>query len=335
MSIEDIRKIVKKDGAKGWNMAKEVLLKQETDNPQLKKALYYLTIIPDYFRPAIVSYCCQVVGGNPDITVPTGASLILFAKAIGIHDDIIDNVKKRKKHVTAFGKFGKGIALVISDILLFKGFTLLRKNLELGVSPSTLSKILETIDHVWFEQSESEVLEQQFRAKVDVLPEQCLAKIRKRASEFEAITRIGAILGEASQKDIEALASYGRLLGTASILRDELIDILETEALRNRIKRESLPLPLVYTLQKASAKSSLIPIISQGRLTRLDLIKIAKTVDMFGGMDYVAKLTDNVIEDACSHIQKINNIGKLTLIAKTLKIDQHEWKSFLYAMSTN
>ncbi|MEM2517934.1 MAG: polyprenyl synthetase family protein [Candidatus Bathyarchaeia archaeon] len=332
-TIEDVQRIVEKDGAKGWNMAKEVLLKQETDNPQLKQALNYLTLIPDYYRPAIVSYCCEAVGGEPETTIPTAASLILLAKAIGIHDDIIDNVRRRKRHITAFGKFGKEIALILSDILIFKGFTLLRKNLEIGVSPETLNKILETVDQVWFEQSESEILEHQFRAKMDILPEECLTKIRKRAAEFEAITRIGAILGRAAERDIESLATYGRCLGTAAILRDEIIDMLDLEVLKHRIKRESLPLPLIYALSKVDVKSNLILLISQKKIRKSDLIEVAKIVDSFDGMRYVAKIIDRMVDDANASIKRYKK-PKLSLLIKSLRIHPHDWKVVLEAMST-
>jgi len=315
--------MVEIDGAKGWNMAKEILLRQETDNAQLKQALAYLTLIPDYFRPALVAYCCEAVGGDPEITVPTGASLVLLAKAIGIHDDIIDNVRKRGRHITTYGKFGKEIALILSDVLLFKGFTLMRKNLEIGVQSETMSKIFESIDQIWFEQSESEVLECQFRAKTDVLPEECLIKLRKRASEVEAITRIGAILGRASEKEVESLAAYGRSIGMASILREELVDMLELDVLKNRLKRESLPLPVVYVLQKAEARQKLIPLISQRKHTKSKLMEIVKTVNEFGGTNLTLKLLNETVDDILLHISTFKH-RKLNMIAEALKLDQWE-----------
>lgn len=334
-SIEDVKKILKKDGEKGWNIAKETLLKQETDNLQLKQALSYLTLIPDYSRPAILSYCCEAVGGDPEVTIPMGASLILLAKAIGIHDDIIDNVKKRGEHITLYGKFGKEIALILSDILLFKGFTLMRKTLEMGVASETLSKILETIDKVWFEQSESEIIEHNFRAKIDILPEECLTKIRKRASEFETLTRIGAILGQAVEEDIENMATYGRCIGVASILREELIDMLELEVLKHRIKNETLPLPLVYALAKTDARPKLISLILQKKIRKSDLIIVTKTVDAFDCMEHVAKIIDEMIDKATLKIRKYKKVrNKLLMIANALRIYPCEWKPVLDAMSS-
>jgi geranylgeranyl pyrophosphate synthase len=269
------------------------------------------------------------VGGDPEITTPTGASLVLLAKAIGIHDDIIDNVKRRNKHITAYGKYGKEIALILSDILLFKGFTLMRKNLEIGVPPETLSKILETIDQIWcHEQSESEILEYRFRTKTNILPEECLTKLKKRASEIEAITRIGAILGKAAKEELESLASYGRSIGMISILRDEIADMFEFNVLRHRIKRESLPLPLVYALQRAEAKQKLVYLISQKRIKKVDLVEILRIVDTTGSIDYVAELIDKMADDAYHHIIKFDN-KKLEFLANALKIDRYELKVVL------
>ena len=249
--------MLEKEGLKGWNCAKESILRQETHSPQLREAMNYITEQPDFFRPAVVSLCSQAVGGSPEITVVTGASLILLGKAIGIHDDVIDDLKVRNQRPTVFGKFGKEMALILSDVLLFKAFALLRKNAEIEVPYQAVNDILDTIDHIWFEQAEGEVLEIRSRRRTDLTPEECLAKIRMRASEMEAIARIGGILGSGSEKEIAALGEYGRCIGTASLLRDELIDLLELDTLRHRMENESLPLPLIYALQRDRAKNDL------------------------------------------------------------------------------
>ncbi len=288
-ALEKVRKMIEREGAEGWNLVKQTLLKQQTRSPQLKEAIDYATQKPDYFRPAILSLCSKAVRGNSEITIPYGASLVMLAKAIGIHDDIIDKLKKRNKRFTLFGKFGKEIALIISDILLFKGFTLMRKNHEIGVSQQKAARIFDTIEKFWFEQSESEIQELQTRRQTNITPQECLSKIKMRASELEATTRIGAILGDASEEEIEALGKYGRFLGTASILRDEVIDMLEPNVLLHRIRNESLPLPLIYAIQKPNAKSEIILHISKKRLTRKDLLTITKTSDEAGGIERVAE----------------------------------------------
>ena len=331
--MAEARKITENEGAQGWNLAKETLLHQKTQSSQLKEAITYAAILPDYFRPAIVSFCSKAVGGKSKTTIPCGASLILLGKAIGIHDDIIDNLRIRNKRPTLFGKFGKEIALIISDILLFKGFTLMRKNIEAGVPQSATAEILDTIDKFWFQQSESEILEMRSRRQTSITPQECLDKIRMRASELDATTRIGGILGGGSEKEIEALGTYGRLLGMASILRDELVDMLELDALRNRIKHESLPLPLVYAMQNTKLKFEITQIASKKQFSNKTLLGISKAVDEFGGMNFVAEIIEKIAYEAHSSIDIFKSRNKeLGLLATSAIIYPAEWKSVLRAM---
>jgi geranylgeranyl pyrophosphate synthase len=328
--LEESKKMMKREGRKGWDFTKKTLLQQKTRNPHLKEALNYAVELPDYFRPAIISFCCKAAGGNTEVTIPCGASFVLLAKAIGMHDDIIDKLKVRNERPTLFGKFGKETTLITSDILMFKAFTLMRKNADLGVSQQTTTKILETIDKFWFEQGESEILELQARGKTDVTPQECLAKIKMRASELETIARAGGILGNGSEKEVEALANYGRLLGTASILRDELIDMLEPDVLHHRIKHESLPLPLIYALQNSNASSKITPIIFKKQLSNKDLRTISKITDNIGGISYVAERINNMVQEACTQIDIFSDKApELKLIAKALIIHSAEWKSIV------
>jgi geranylgeranyl pyrophosphate synthase len=332
-ALEKVKKIIEIEGAEGWNLVREILLKQKARSPQLKEAIDYALQKPDYFRPAIVSLCSKAVGGSSELTTPYGASLVMLAKAIGIHDDIIDKLKKRDKRFTLFGKFGKEIALIISDILLFKGFTFMRKNYEIGVSQQKTARIFDTIEKFWFEQSESEILELRSRRHVDVTPQECLAKIEMRASELEATTRIGGILGDGSEEEVEALGRYGRFLGTASILRDELIDILEPNVLRHRIRNESLPLPLIYAMQQLKVRSKITSQISKKRFTKKDLVIISKFSDEAGGIDKVAENINELVQKACACIDLIvGENNELKLLTTSLLIRPIEWKSMLQSM---
>jgi geranylgeranyl pyrophosphate synthase len=286
--------------------------------------------VPDYFRPAITSLCSKAVGGNSECTVPCGASLVFLGKAIGIHDDIVDNLKTRNKRPTLYGKFGKEIALIISDILMFKAFTLIRNNAEIGVPQETTAKILETIDTFWFEQGESEILELQARRKMNVPLQQCLAKIKMRASELETITRIGGILGNGSKREVEALGKYGRLLGMASIFRDELIDMLESDTLLHRIKNESLPLPLVYALLDSRAHSKVASILSKKQISNNDVLTISKIADNIGGISYVAEQIQKAVKKASYHVSPFGSRSKdLVTISNALLMRSEEWKPAL------
>jgi geranylgeranyl pyrophosphate synthase len=328
---EQAKRITVEEGKKGWNLAKETLLSHGTSIPKLREAINYIMMEykPDFFRPAVVSLCCQALGGTPEITVPSSASLVLLGRAIGIHDDIIDKMKVRNRHQTLFGKFGEEIALIVSDILLFEGFTLMRKNSEL-VPEQNMAKILETIERIWFEQSEGEVLEVESRRQLNTTPEDCLAKIKMRASELEAIARISGILASGSQEEINVLGNWGRSLGTMSLLRDEMIDMLETDVLRHRIRNESLPLPLIYATQKPEAKSKITSLISRSKMATADLWMVSRTSYEAGGMNYVADLIAKTAKEAESQISLLRNKRKeLSILTTVVVMNPEDWEQIM------
>ncbi len=328
--FERAEEFCKKKGEAGWKLAQTTMLKEKARNSELQEAIEYamLDYKPDYFRPTLLSLCCKAVGGNPKDTISTSAALVLFAWAIGIHDDIIDQTRTRHRRLTIFGKFGKDLSLILSDVLLFKGFTLLWKTLGSDIPTERTVDILDTIEKTWCEQSDGEAFEIQFRGLTEVTPRECLEKIRMMASEMEVCTRIGGILGGGSAEQLDNLGSYGRLIGMMGILRNELIDMLEFDVLKSRIRRESLPLPLVYALQDPKVKPKLISILSKSRLAKEDLRNISRLSDRSGGIDYVAKL----IAEMSRKTQKIAERLKsknLRIFEKAFLIRPKEWKHLL------
>lgn len=337
--LDETKKILMKEGAMGLKIAQEALSERRIGNEALKEAIGYtcasMNKPADYFRPALLSLCSKAVGGMSEVTFPIAASLVLFGRAIGIHDDIIDQSKRKNRRLTVPGKLGEDMAIILSDVLLFKGFTMMRKALEMGVPAEKLAHVLSTVERIWFEQSEGEALEIQSRSKTDISPEKCLAKIEMRASELEACTRIGAILGGGSRSEIESLGKYGRRLGFASILRNELIDMLELKTLRHRIRNESLPLPIVYALHNPQFRAELTRLISERRSTK-NVATISRVVDQAGGIEQVANLMGRIVEEAHSYLDILKNkeaSSSLRLLLTTLPVQPEEWKPILYEKS--
>lgn len=83
--------------------------------------------------------------------------------------------------------------------------------------------------------------------------------------------RIGAIMGNGSEEEIELLGRYGRILGMLSILRDDFIDMNYFEEITHRIAYECLPLPILYALEDPKAKSQICDILSKKKLTKKDI----------------------------------------------------------------
>jgi len=319
--MEQVQKILEERGRKALEMARQTILQEEIECKEVHEALkYFMTEYwHDVARPALLSLACEAVGGDPDITTPIAIPMSLISGAIDIHDDLIDQSKVKGSRPTILGKFGKDIALLVGDALLFKGFTLLHEAVEKGVPAEKVAVIINIIKNTFFELGDAEALELQFRGRVDVTPEEYLWVVRKKAADVEAHTRISAILGGGSEEEIEALSEYGRLLGMMIILRDDLIDMIDLEEAMHRVKNECLPLPILYALQNPKIKSTLNSILLKKTITKRDAKTVLEVTGKAGGLEHVEKLMQKLATDAYRSTGSLKQKGKFfELLSKAM-----------------
>jgi geranylgeranyl diphosphate synthase type I len=304
-------------------------LEEKVESKEVQEALkYFMTEFwHDVTRPALLSLVCEAVGGDPDITTPIAISITLISGATGIHDDIIDQSKSKGSRPTVYGKFGKDIALLVGDALLFKAFNVLYKAVEKGVSAKKIAAISDIINRAFFELGDAEAFALQFRGRTDVTPEDYLCVVRKKAADIEAYTRISAILGDGSEEEIEALGEYGRLLGMLGILRADMIDMLDLEETIHRIQKEHLSLVILYALQNPEMNSILRSLLKKTK-TLKDAEKLSTFVDKARGFIHMEECMNKLAKEAHIKIEKIKyNRKYLELLVQGMLLP--EWRSYL------
>ncbi|MDW8040964.1 MAG: polyprenyl synthetase family protein [Nitrososphaerota archaeon] len=292
-------------GKEALEIARKVVMGEleKLNCKEVREALKYF--INDYWkettRAALISITCEALGGEHHKTVHIAVPLILISGAIDIHDDIIDRTEIKRTGLTVYGKFGGDIALLVGDALLFKGLSLFPQVLG-HIEPEKLCTIVEVLKSSFFELGDAEAMETSLRRRKTTLAvDEYMEYVKKKAAEVEAYMRIAAIMADASTKEIEAIARYGRILGMLIIIGDDNSDTLNPRDLINRVKHEVLPLPLIYALNKAKVRRKLIPILRRKKLTERDAKKILDIVfaeNIFDEIerDYIAKLIDEGLE---------------------------------------
>lgn len=291
-------------GKEASETAKKAILEEaeEIEYAPVREALRYLAgYWVDTTRPALLSIACEAVGGDPNAANPIAAPLTLICEAVDLHDDIIDQSVKKKNHLTLYGKFGKDITMLIGDALLFKGFTLLNEA-ETEISHEKMEAILRITKNLFFELGEAEALEISFRRRLDVRVEDYLSMVRRKAADFEAYMRISATLANASKKETETLAQYGRILGVLVILGDDNSDMFDTNELANRIANEALPFPILLALENEKLRKKLLPVLQKRKVTK-------KEADGILGLVYSA----GIFETTGAHLKNLINEGKRLL----------------------
>ncbi|MFQ6052546.1 MAG: polyprenyl synthetase family protein, partial [Candidatus Hydrothermarchaeota archaeon] len=198
-------------------------------------------------------------------------------------------------------------------------FTLLHEAVEKGIPAEKVADIVDIIKRTFFELGDAEALEFQFRGRMDVTPEEYLRVVRKKAADVEAHTRISAILGGGTKDEIENLGSYGRLLGMLIILGDDITDTFDMKELRHRIKREHLPLPVLYALQNTQTKPLLSPILKKERLSKKDAEKIFEITQKAGGFKRSSELMQEMANDTYRYTKDLKlNRENLILLTRAM-----------------
>jgi len=273
-----VLEIFRERSTKPLDLARKEILEMNIESQKAREALkYYTKNWDDITHPGILSIACEAVGGNPVDAIPIQVVMLLLAAAIDIHDDIIDQSKIKNGKPTIFGKFGKDMALLVGDALLMKSFTLLYK-CEEKFPQKTVSALFDTIENTLFEMGNAHLLEIHFKGRLDVIPDEYLKVIEKKAANVEAQTRIGAIIGKSTKNEIEALGKYGRILGILITLREEFIDVFEPEELHNRMKNECLPLPILYAFQNPQVKKKILKKLAKGKISENTADEIVEIV---------------------------------------------------------
>ena len=326
---EQLLKLLEERGKKALDLARKTVLKEKIESKVIQDALKYF--ITEYWhdttRPALLSIVCEAVGGDPNITTPIAISMTLISGAIDIHDDIIDQSKNKGDRPTVYGKFGKDIALLVGDALIFKGFTVLYASVEHGVPAEKIAIISQIIKRSFFELGDAEALELKLRGRTDIMPEEYIWVVRKKSADVEAYTRISTIVGGGSEDEIDALGEYGRILGMLVILRDDLIDMLDPEETIHRIKKEHLSLAILYALQNPEMKFSVSNHLNN-TVTEEDVEKLSIIVDKAGGFVLMDNYMRKLAEDAYNKIEKVKiNKNYLTLLIRGMLLP--EWRSYL------
>jgi heptaprenyl diphosphate synthase len=321
VAMNKIQEIFKKQGTRALEMARKAVLVEKLQSQKAQQALtYFMTEYwHDTARPSLMALTCKAVGGNPELTQPVAVPMILISGAIDIHDDIIDQSRRKDGRPTVYGKFGKEIALLIGDALLFKGLTLLNNAIVKDLPTEKMREIVCLVKSMFFELGDAEALELEYRGRLDLTSKAYLELVRLKAADVEAHTHISAILGNASEKETKALSEYGRMLGMMIIIKDDIIDLMIPEECRSRIRKECLPLPLLYGLEDMQLGARLKTMLQRKAIGNREHQEILNTIY---GSKAMKKYDDLMKKIGTKAIDKLRYLkyqkGELELLVKAL-----------------
>jgi octaprenyl-diphosphate synthase len=230
---------------------------------------YIITAGGKRIRPRLVLLFANALGFSGPERHVLAAIVEFIHTATLLHDDVVDESSLRRGRQTANALFGNAASVLVGDFLYSRAF-------QMMVSVNRM-RVLEVLADATNVIAEGEVLQLMNMHDPDLSVEDYLRVIRyKTAKLFEASARLGAVLAEAGSDVEEACASFGRSLGTAFQLVDDLLDYEgDTQALGKNVGddlREGKPtLPLLVAMERGTeAERQLIRhAIEHGEVERL------------------------------------------------------------------
>lgn len=221
-------------------------------------------------RPRLVLMFSEALGFAGAERFELAAAVEFIHTATLLHDDVVDESSLRRGRQTANAMFGNAASVLVGDFLYSRAFQMM-----VGVNRMHVLEVLADATNVI---AEGEVMQLMNMHDPDLSVEDYLRVIRyKTAKLFEASARLGAVLADAGHAVEEACADYGRSLGTAFQLVDDLLDYEgDTLSLGKTVGddlREGKPtLPLLLAMARCSDEERQLMrhAIEHGNTSRLD-----------------------------------------------------------------
>ncbi|HYL70858.1 MAG TPA: octaprenyl diphosphate synthase [Candidatus Dormibacteraeota bacterium] len=286
MTLEEIRALVKPD----------LVSVDGVVRARLKSAVPLVDRIAEHIiaggdkrlRPLLVVLAARACGASGPTHIEAAAFIEFIHTATLLHDDVVDGSSLRRGRHTANEVFGNQASVLVGDFVYSRAFQMMA-----AVASQPVMEIMAEATNVI---AEGEVLQLMNARDPDTTEQRYLEVIyRKTAKLFEAGAQVAAVLAGSPVAVRQALAAYGRHLGTAYQLIDDVLDYRSNPAERGKNLGDDLAegkptLPLIHALRHGTAaqRESIRAAISNGGLKQLEPVIAA--IDATGGLDYTARL---------------------------------------------
>ncbi|MBU6484623.1 MAG: polyprenyl synthetase family protein [Betaproteobacteria bacterium] len=238
-------------------------------------------------RPALLLLAARACGYRGRDHHVLAAVVEMIHTATLLHDDVVDESAMRRGNATANAAFGNPASVLVGDFLYSRAFQLMVEVDRMRV----LAIVADATNTI----AEGEVMQLMHAGDAELDERAYLAVIeRKTAKLFEAAGRLGAVLGDAEPAHEDALARYGRHLGIAFQMMDDVLDYSGHTAeigknLGDDLAEGKMTLPLIRALAVGSAaEASLIRhAVCGGGLT--DFEPVVAALERCGALAYARK----------------------------------------------
>lgn len=204
-------------------------------------------------RPALLLLTARACGRVTKAHHILGAVVEMIHTATLVHDDVLDEASLRRHHATINAGWGNKASILLGDYLFTHAFHL---------ASSVDARACEITGDATNRVCEGELRQVSERGNLALTEDEYLSVVEGKTAELTACCcRLGALYSGAEPSVVECLTSYGRWLGIAFQIADDLLDVVGEErtagkSLGTDLEQQKLTLPLIHLLETAPAETS-------------------------------------------------------------------------------
>ena len=272
----------------------------------LQEASIYLTKAGGkMLRPALSLITAEAVGGQKENALKAGSAIELIHTFSLIHDDIMDDDDMRRGMPSVHKVWGEDVAILAGDTLFSKAFeTIINSDKEL-TSHAQINNALAAVADACVKICEGQALDMGFENRFDVTEDEYMEMIfKKTGALIAAATKVGAIMGGASDEVIDAMYEYGRLIGLAFQIQDDYLDLASDEETLGKpigsdIGKGKMTIIAINGLSSAGDDSEkLLEILKDENNSQADIDLAIEILTKCGAIEYARNLAQDSVDQA-------------------------------------
>ncbi|MDF2426180.1 MAG: polyprenyl synthetase family protein [Nitrosopumilus sp.] len=267
-------------------------------------------------RPYMVIRSCQILKGKVSNAMPAASAVEMVHNFTLVHDDIMDNDEMRHGVPTVHKKFGMPIAILAGDVLFSKAFQVITDS---KLSPKATIQLVSRLAKACVDVCEGQLLDVKMaeERKIPSQAEYITMIGKKTAALFDVSCAMGAICATNKVKDISNLSSFGRNLGIAFQITDDLIGVMGDSKITKkpvgndlREGKKSLPILMAIKSAKGNERKIILKAFGNSKISKNDLNKAVEVIRSLG-------IEENVRKQALKYAEKAEkSLGSYTGPAK-------------------
>jgi len=235
-------------------------------------------------RPALLLLSCKLMSYSGQGAIKLGAVVEIIHTATLVHDDIIDEAKTRRGRPAANTQWGNSKCVLAGDWLYMQSF-------KIAVQERNFA-ILDTLIDLTQAMVEGELLQIERLGKAISIDEHFELIYRKTACLFSVCMKLGGILANASEANLARLADYGRNLGMAFQIVDDVLDLTASEEVLGKpvasdLREGKATLAVLHALERCTPaeRGTIDSVLGNGGFNGTTPADIVAILKRYGSID--------------------------------------------------